>query len=229
VTKFEQPLVAFPFPHIFEVSSLSFPGAWPKESLLSAKAVGASQISNNIRLLGCNMISLKLRSKISAPKVLVIDDEVQLAEVCRAVLQNAGAKAKVIYDGADAEEAINSFKPDIIISDIKMPEVRGDELLVMLRDHGYPTPVIMVTGLERTKISIPKDSPNLFALIYKPIEYEQLVRTVQNCLNIIEARQLNEALMQRLYETSKSELPFEEWQNTALDHLVDTMNKRRAS
>ncbi len=211
------------------MSSLSFLDAWPKESLLSVKAVGFSQVSNNIRLLGCNMISLKLRSKISAPKVLVIDDEVQLAEVCRAVLQNAGAKAKVIYDGADAEDAIKAFKPDIIISDIKMPEVRGDELLVLLRDHGYPTPVIMVTGLERTKISIPKDSPNLFALIYKPIEYEQLVRTVQNCLNIIEARQLNDALMQRLYEASKSELPFEEWQNTALDTIVETMNKRRAS
>jgi DNA-binding NtrC family response regulator len=213
----------------FSLSSLSFLDAWPKESLLWVKAVGSGQISNNIRLLGCNMISLKLRSKISAPKVLVIDDEVQLAEVCRAVLQNAGAKAKVIYDGADAEEAIKTFKPDIIISDIKMPEVRGDELLVLLRDHGYPTPVIMVTGLERTKISIPKDSPNLFALIYKPIEYEQLVRTVQNCLNIIEARQMNEALMQRLYEASKAEQPFEEWQNTALDHIVEHMNKRRAS
>ncbi len=175
------------------------------------------------------MISLKLRSNISAPKVLVIDDEVQLAEVCRAVLQNAGAKAKVIYDGADAEEAIKTFTPDIIISDIKMPEVRGDELLVMLRDHGHTTPVIMVTGLERTRISIPKDSPNLFALIYKPIEYEQLVRTVQNCLNIIEARRMNEALFHKLYEASGSSQSFEEWQNTALEQVVDTLNKRRAS
>jgi len=211
------------------MSSLSFLDAWPKESLLSVKADGFSQISNNIRLLGCNMISLKLRSKISAPKVLVIDDEVQLAEVCRAVLQNAGAKAKVIYDGADAEEAIQTFKPDIIVSDIKMPEVRGDELLVLLRDHGHTIPVIMITGLDRTKISLPKNISNLFALIYKPIEYEQLVRTVQNCLNIIEARQMNEALMQRLYEASKVEQPFEEWQNTALVHIVDHMNKRRVS
>jgi CheY-like chemotaxis protein len=98
---------------------------------------------------GCIMISLKLRSKITSPRVLVIDDEVQLAEVCRAVLHNAGAKAKAIYDGADAEDAIKSFAPDVIISDIRMPEVRGDELLVMLRDNGITTPVIMVTGLER--------------------------------------------------------------------------------
>jgi DNA-binding NtrC family response regulator len=175
------------------------------------------------------MISLKLRSKISAPKVLVIDDEVQLAEVCRAVLQNAGAKSKVIYDGADAEEAIKCFHPDIIISDIKMPEVRGDELLVMLRDHGYTTPVIMMTGLERSKISIPKDCPNLFALMYKPLEYEQLVRTVQNCLNIIEARRMNELLFLRLHEASGSPQSFEEWQTTALDEVVDSLNKRRAS
>jgi DNA-binding NtrC family response regulator len=175
------------------------------------------------------MISLKLRSNISTPKVLVIDDEVQLAEVCRAVLQNAGAKAKVIYDGADAEEAIAAFRPDIILSDIRMPEVRGDELLVMLRDRGDLTPVIMVTGLDRSKVSLPKNSPNLFALIYKPLEYEQLVRTVQNCLNIIEARQLNEALLLRLYEASNSQLSFDEWQNTALDGLVESMNKRRAS
>ena len=173
------------------------------------------------------MISLKLRSKFTTPRILVIDDEVQLAEVCRAVLQNSGAKAKVIYDGADAEEAIKDFAPDIIISDIRMPEVRGDELLVMLRDLGQMTPVIMITGLERAKISIPRDTPNLFALLYKPLEYEQLIRTVQNAINIIESRQLNEGLLQRLHQESGTELTFAEWEKSCLNDLIVGINKQR--
>ncbi|MCX6127506.1 MAG: response regulator [Proteobacteria bacterium] len=176
------------------------------------------------------MIRLKLKSKLTSPRVLVIEDEVQLAEVCRAVLQSAGAKAKVIYDGADAEEAIKSFAPDIIVSDIRMPEMRGDELLLILHEHGITTPVIMMTGLDRARVTIPQGTPNLFALLYKPVEYEQLVRTVQNALNIIEARQLNESLLQQLHIQSASSLSFEEWQATVLDDLVTQMNsQRRAS
>jgi len=175
------------------------------------------------------MISLKLRSRITAPRVLIVDDEVQLAEVCRAVLQNAGAKAKVIYDGADAEQAIASFSPDVIVSDIKMPEVRGDELLVQLRDHGYQTPVIIITGLDRSKISIPRESPNLFALLYKPIEYDQLVRTVQNALNLLEAQQVNRLLLQKLHAETGKDVDFETWQENALATVHGEINKRRAS
>jgi CheY-like chemotaxis protein len=203
---------------------LSFGMARPK---LPSNGQAAGKSSRKFRVLtayaDCPMI------RITAPRVLIVDDEVQLAEVCRAVLQNAGAKAKVIYDGADAEQAIASFSPDVIVSDIKMPEVRGDELLVQLRDHGYQTPVIIITGLDRSKISIPRESPNLFALLYKPIEYDQLVRTVQNALNLLEAQQVNRLLLQKLHAETGKDVDFETWQENALATVHGEINKRRAS
>lgn len=175
------------------------------------------------------MITLKLRSKISVPRVLVIEDEVQLAELCRVILQNAGARVKVIYDAADAADAIESFRPDLIVSDIKMPEVRGDELLMQLRDAGLSIPVILITGLERSKVSLPRDTPNLFALLQKPFDYDQLIRTVQMSLNLVESQRVNELLLRQLHRDSASEENFEVWQESALSSIMLELNKRRAS
>ncbi len=175
------------------------------------------------------MITLKLRSKITAPRVLVIEDEVQLAEVCRVILQNAGARVKVIYDAADAADAIKAFGPDLIISDIKMPELRGDELLIQLHDAGSSIPVIFITGLDRSKISIPRDSANLFAVINKPFDYDQLIRTVQNSLNLIESQRVNDLLLRQLHSQSASQQDFQTWQESTLSTVALELNKRRAS
>lgn len=157
------------------------------------------------------MISQKFRSKIGMPRVLIVDDEVQLAEIYRAVLQSAGAKVKVAYDAADAVDLIKDFTPDIIVSDIRMPEVRGDELLVALSSYDPDLPVILVTGLEKSKISIPKESANLFHLLHKPIEYDQLIRAVQSAFSLVEAKKLNEFLLKQRHADSKSNLSFEDW------------------
>lgn len=157
------------------------------------------------------MISQKFRSKMGMPRVLIVDDEVQLAEIYRAVLQSAGAKVEVAYDAADAVDLIKEFKPDIILSDIRMPEVRGDELLVALSSYDPDLPVILVTGLERSKISIPKDSANLFHLLHKPVDYDQLIRSVQSALSLVESKKLNDILLRRSHAESKSNLSFEDW------------------
>lgn len=159
------------------------------------------------------MISQKFRSKMGTPKVLIVDDEVQLAEIYRAVLQSAGAKVEVAYDAADAVDLIKAFKPDIIVSDIRMPEVRGDELLVALSSYDPDLPVILVTGLERSKISVPKDSENLFHLLHKPVDYDSLIRAVQSALTLVETKKLNELLLKQKHAESKSNLSYEEWRS----------------
>lgn len=172
------------------------------------------------------MISLKIRSRMGVPRILVIDDEVQLAEIYRAVLQNAGAKVKVVYDAADADEAIRAFQPDVIVSDIRMPEVRGDELLVALKEYNESLPIVLITGLDKNKVSIPKESPNLFSLLYKPVEYDQLIRSVQNALALVEARRINEALLKEIYKSGQVTEPFEEWQESTVSNLLDNLNRR---
>ncbi|MBC7660818.1 MAG: response regulator [Chitinophagaceae bacterium] len=160
------------------------------------------------------------------PRVLIVDDEVQLAEIYRAVLQSAGAKVKVAYDAADAVDLIESFSPDVIVSDIRMPEVRGDELLVALSSYDPNLPVILVTGMDRSKIAIPKESQNLFHLLHKPIEYDQLIRAVQSAFTLVESKKLNELLLYERHTKSGSELSFDEWREKETQVLLQTVARR---
>jgi len=160
------------------------------------------------------------------PRVLIVDDEVQLAEIYRAVLQSAGAKVKVAYDAADAVDLIESFSPDVIVSDIRMPEVRGDELLVALSSYDPHLPVILVTGMDRAKIAIPKESQNLFHLLHKPIEYDQLIRAVQSAFSLVESKKLNDLLLRSAHEKSGSTLSYEDWRDKETDSLLAASVKR---
>lgn len=172
------------------------------------------------------MISQKFRSKMGMPRVLIVDDEVQLAEIYRAVLQSAGAKVKVAYDAADAVDLIESFSPDVIVSDIRMPEVRGDELLVALSSYDPHLPVILVTGMDRAKIAIPKESQNLFHLLHKPIEYDQLIRAVQSAFSLVESKKLNDLLLLDAHQKSASTLSFEDWKEKETNAILAAAVKR---
>lgn len=160
------------------------------------------------------------------PRVLIVDDEVQLAEIYRAVLQSAGAKVKVAYDAADAVDLIKSFEPDVIVSDIRMPEVRGDELLVALSSYDPNLPVILVTGMDRSKIAIPKESQNLFHLLHKPVEYDQLIRAVQSAFSLVESLKLNDLLLRNSHEKSGSTLSYEDWKEKETNSLLQSFVKR---
>jgi DNA-binding NtrC family response regulator len=172
------------------------------------------------------MISQKFRSKMGMPRVLIVDDEVQLAEIYRAVLQSAGAKVKVAYDAADAVDLIESFNPDVIVSDIRMPEVRGDELLVALSSYDPHLPVILVTGMDRAKIAIPKESQNLFHLLHKPVDYDQLIRAVQSAFSLVESKKLNDHLLRDSHTRSGSSLSYEEWKEQETNTILQASIKR---
>lgn len=61
-------------------------------------------------------------------RVLVIDDEKPLADTLALILQRAGYEAAVAYNGAAALSQLDSFRPDIVISDVIMPGMNGIEV-----------------------------------------------------------------------------------------------------
>jgi len=142
----------------------------------------------------------KIRTRIARPRILVIDDEVQLAELLRAVLESAGLEVAVIYDAADALKKISSFHPDIILSDVCMPEMRGDELLAAIKEAELATPVIFLTGVDRTHITLDPMDDNPYLILYKPVPHEVLIRSIENALRLTEERMINAELMRRLQE-----------------------------
>jgi CheY-like chemotaxis protein len=84
-------------------------------------------------------------------KVLVADDMLEIREMLRVVLQT---KYDVILarNGEEAWELFNAEKPDIVLSDVVMPRIKGDELCAKIRQSFAPeTPVILITAATKDK------------------------------------------------------------------------------
>lgn len=83
---------------------------------------------------------------MTQPKtILVVDDEIKITEVVKAYLENAGYQAACAYNGAQALEAFERLSPILIILDLMLPDMTGEEICRMIRKKSR-TPIIMLTA-----------------------------------------------------------------------------------
>ena len=84
-------------------------------------------------------------------RILVIDDESLVADSLRRLLKKSGFEAEITNSGIEALEKIKQFDFDLIVSDIRMPDMDGVEVIkkirTYLKDEGKPAvPEILITG-----------------------------------------------------------------------------------
>ena len=78
--------------------------------------------------------------------ILVVDDEVEVAEAIRRVLEQAGFSVAVANGAMEAAEAAEMQRPDIVVTDMIMPKANGLELIKTLRDSHPRVRVIAISG-----------------------------------------------------------------------------------
>ena len=77
--------------------------------------------------------------------ILIIEDDLSIANELKEMLDNAGYNAKTVDDFHNVLAEIKKEKPDLILLDINLPKINGEILLQQIRKE-YNTPVIMVTS-----------------------------------------------------------------------------------
>jgi CheY-like chemotaxis protein len=83
---------------------------------------------------------------MTSKRLLVIDDEVDFANLVARVGRAMDFEVEVTTSGRDFKEAVPRFRPDIIVLDIIMPEIDGIELINWLAQRGTAARVIVATG-----------------------------------------------------------------------------------
>ena len=126
------------------------------------------------------------------PRILVVDDEPQLTRVLRTGLKSRGYDVRAAADGLAGFEAFNDWHPDLVITDLAMPNVDGLELCRRLRAISQvPIIVLSAKGEEKTKVEALDLGADDF--VTKPFGIDELLARVRASLRRANAPPMNEA------------------------------------
>ena len=114
-------------------------------------------------------------------RVLVVEDEVDTRELMKILLEQCGAKVAAVSSAAQAKQAIADLEPDepdIMISDIAMPEEDGYQLMRQLRSQGKQMPAIALTAYARDSDVQTAIAAGFQHHLSKPIEPDALIALI---------------------------------------------------
>ncbi len=131
-------------------------------------------------------------------KILVVDDEEAMREVLEMRLQGWGFEVKIASDGHEAQTLVHSFIPDIIISDVVMPELSGIDLLRALKGDGLEIPIILVTAQGSIDLAVEAMKQGAQDFVTKPLDYAKLRAMLQSAENNLELRRRSQRLLTQL-------------------------------
>ena len=118
-------------------------------------------------------------------KILVVDDEDALRTVLSAELEGEGYQVTTAADGQEAINVLTSSVFDLILLDIKMPNVDGFEVLKFVKEKHPKTKVIMLTGFADLKNAIESKKLGAEDFVSKPYDLVDLLSTVERVLTTV--------------------------------------------
>lgn len=125
-------------------------------------------------------------------RILVVDDDHDVAEIIQLALENYGYQVRVAYSAFDALELIETWHPHLIIIDINMPQLNGREAIMQLRSHPEHFSVIMISHRNTSEEAIAGLDAGADDYIAKPFDPLELVARVRAQMRI---KDLNDQLL----------------------------------
>jgi CheY-like chemotaxis protein len=129
--------------------------------------------------------------RLPSTRVLVVDDDPDAVELVHELLTNAGAVVQTAQTADDALKALAHFHPDVLVSDIGMPETDGYGLIRRVRaleaSNGGRTPAIALTAYASRDDADRCLASGFQSHIAKPVDPEQLIRVVANLATLSRA------------------------------------------
>ena len=119
---------------------------------------------------------------MDAENILVVDDEEAIREVVSTMLESKGYHCIAVSNGRAAQEFVRKQTPDLVLSDMIMPEMDGIKLLEWLRNFDPEIPVIMVTAIHDISTALEAIRRGAYDYILKPFEKDQLFHGVGRAL-----------------------------------------------
>jgi two-component system, NtrC family, nitrogen regulation response regulator NtrX len=135
--------------------------------------------------------------------ILVVDDEPDIRSLVKEILEDEGFSVAVAENATQARQLVESFKPDLVLLDIWMPDIDGITLLKEWHEKNVLTaPVVMMSGHGNVETAVEATRLGAYDFIEKPLSIAKLLLTIKHALETTSLQQEN----LQLHHTTSSKL-----------------------
>ncbi|CAN5269934.1 sigma-54 dependent transcriptional regulator [soil metagenome] len=137
-------------------------------------------------------------------KILIVDDETAILDTLRILLRHEGFEVSTAVGGKQALEQIPEVRPDVVLTDVRMPGVSGLEVLLAVKEEDASIPVILMTAQASLQTAMRAVNEGAFYYVQKPFANDELVAI---CRRAAESRQLkteNQTLRKEIQRRDRS-------------------------
>jgi two-component system KDP operon response regulator KdpE len=115
---------------------------------------------------------------VEQSKILIVDDEPQITRVLRTALSTQGYSIRIAANGVEGMEAVHEWKPDLVITDVSMPQMNGVELCREIRTVSE-VPIIVLSVRNQDQIKIEALDAGADDYVTKPFSIQELQARVR--------------------------------------------------
>jgi len=116
-------------------------------------------------------------------KVLIVDDDVTFCLMLDTFLQKKGFEVQQSFSYSEAIKKIKSFKPDIILTDLRLPDHDGLEVMHFALRESIGVPVILMTGYADIRTAVQAMKLGAFDYVAKPVNPDEIIITINRALS----------------------------------------------
>lgn len=132
------------------------------------------------------------------PVVLVIDDESGILDTLRILLKKEGYEVVTAQGGKAGLDAVRGAGADIVVTDVRMPQVTGLDILQAVKEHDPMTPVILMTAQASLQSAIQAVNTGAFYYLQKPFSNDELLAILRRACEFRMIRVENKQLKQEI-------------------------------
>ncbi len=133
-----------------------------------------------------------------APRVLVVDDESGILDSLRILLKTEGFEPHIAQGGRQGIEKLTEMRPDIVLTDVRMPDVNGVQVLSTARQVDPDMPVILMTAQATLQSAMQAVNEGAFYYIQKPFRNDELLAILKRAAEHRKLRVENQVLKQEI-------------------------------
>lgn len=163
---------------------------------------------------------------MKAQRILVVDDEPFITELCQRFLTAEGYEVQTALNGQEALRLFKPYQPDLVLTDIRMQGINGLELIQAVKQHRMDIAIVVITGHGTLSTAIESMKLGVLGFLIKPFTHEELLTAVKQALEKSALMKENMRLrsLMPLFEATKT-LVSEVNLDRLLDNVVTMVKK----